>query len=313
MAVCGLALVSAPAAQAAYAPQLAVTIDPATAGSPISLTSIVTQAPSEEANKKVTVSFPLGLAFSLTLVNSVPICTSDQFAAKSCPDNSRIGSAEADAPPIGTLAGNVYFGGAVAGKPVIYVFLSNALSHLLGQDQALVGTTIFRKDAGVDTVFDNLPSTTTTRFQLKLDGPPRALLEAPPTCGPFTFVGHFISQSGATAQSSSTVSVTGCPSPPVKMSVLRLKPSRIVQGHTAKFSFNLDGNAAVTVTVRRLGGRRILYTHRMAGKSGTNTVRRIGRGLKPGSYIVRANAIDAAGDTASRALRLKVKPKPRKR
>lgn len=312
LAACGLGLVAVPAAQAAYAPQLAVTIDPPTANSPIALTSIITQAASEEANKKVTVSFPLGISFALSAVNSAPVCSPDQFAAKSCPDNSRIGAAEADA-IIGTLKGNVYFGGAVRGTPVIYVFLSNALSTLLGQDQALTGKTLFRKDGGVDTVFDNLPNTTTSRFQLKLDGPPRSLLQTPPRCGAYTFVGHFVSQSGATAQSSSAVSVSGCHSPPVTMSRLRLKPARIVQGHTAKLSFNLDGNAAVTVTVRRLGKRRILSTRRLSGRSGTNTVSRIGRGLKPGTYVVRASAIDAAGHTASHALRLKVKPRPRKR
>ena len=310
---CALALAAAPAAEAAYAPQLSVTIDPATASSRIALTSVVTQEQSEEANKKVTVSFPLGLGFALSALSVAPVCTPAQFSAKSCPADSQIGTAEADAPPIGTLTGNVYFGGALTGTPVIYVFLSNSLSKLLGQDQALQGKTIFRADGGVDTVFDNLPSTTTTRFQLKLDGPPRSLLQAPPKCGAYTFVGKFLSQSGTMTQSSSIVSVTGCSSPPVNMSKLRLKPARIVQGRTAKLSFTLDGSASVTVTVRRVGKRKVLSRRSFGASSGTNTVPGVGRGLRPGTYVVRASALDSTGNSSTHSLRLKVKPKPRKR
>src|SRR5207247_3057694 len=58
-----LALAIVPAAHAAYAPKLAVTVKPTTAKAPIELISTVTQDASEEASQKVVVSFPVGLTF----------------------------------------------------------------------------------------------------------------------------------------------------------------------------------------------------------------------------------------------------------
>src|SRR3954454_15469896 len=97
-----LAAVPATAAQAAYAPQLQVSVDPAGPGVKPRLTTVVTQQGSETANRQVVVSLPTGFAAPLT-VAQIPVCSQAQQDARACPAESRIGSAEAVAALFGTL------------------------------------------------------------------------------------------------------------------------------------------------------------------------------------------------------------------
>src|SRR3954471_13783107 len=74
-----LLLVLPAAAQAAYAPKLAVKIDPATPNQPVSIVSTITQASGETPNKTVKVSFPAGYTTNLS---TATICTPEQEAAR---------------------------------------------------------------------------------------------------------------------------------------------------------------------------------------------------------------------------------------
>ena len=60
IATAGVFLALSGSASAAYAPKLQISLDPATAGAPPAITSVVTQASGETASKTVTVSFPVG-------------------------------------------------------------------------------------------------------------------------------------------------------------------------------------------------------------------------------------------------------------
>src|SRR3954454_11736216 len=97
LAALALAVLAGPAG-ATYAPKLAIKIDPATPGQPISIVSTITQADGETPNKTVKVSFPAGYTANQP---KVAICTQQQQDARACPDNSKIGDAKATASVLG--------------------------------------------------------------------------------------------------------------------------------------------------------------------------------------------------------------------
>jgi hypothetical protein len=213
------------AATAAYAPGLDVKLDPAAPASAAAITSTVTQTSSETASKTVKVSFPTG--FETNPNQTVTPCTDAQEAAESCPEASRIGTANADAalvPPVPAtvhLLGNVYVNIGANIRILVYLKDPNGLIP----PQKVVGQLQLRPDGGFDAVFDNLPNTLTTSFQLKLEGGGKSALLTPRVCGPLTFEGTFTSQNGETAKSTSTVQMTDCPETPV-ISKAKVKPTK---------------------------------------------------------------------------------------
>jgi hypothetical protein len=313
--MCVFAAAALPAsAHAAYAPKLSIAIEPATPKSTIALTSTVTQAAGEEASRKVRVSFPAGFGFRLSVLATLPACTEQQFAAGACPENSRIGSVDADAGfPVGVVSGGVYYGGASTGAPVLYAFLSNALTKLLGMDQKLKATNEFRADGGVDTVFDNLPTVATTRLTFAIMGGTNGVVASPPACGPYTFKGAFTSQGGATATSESGVTISGCPPEPTptpakprpRLTAISLaKVISPLTGATARTRASLKGR--LTIRLRKATTRNPFLTKRIAvGAAGPITIRRIGIGLKPGRYVLELS-LAANSRTAKRTKAFRV-------
>jgi hypothetical protein len=305
-----LALAAPAGASAAYAPQLAVSITPTDQpGKPIGLTSVVTQASDEEASRKVVVHFPVGIAFNIAALQAKPSCTPAQRDAKACPEGSRIGTATADT-SVGTLQGGVFLGV----EAQIYIFLQNSTLALLGlEPKPITGRTEFRPDGGTDTVLDDLPTdVTATRFELAITGPQGSVLSAPEFCGPLAFRADFTAKSGATATSSSTVTVTGCPPPEVTLSRVRLSSRRVRAGRAITLAYTLNQAAAVEVTLRRSGKARVLRRIRRAAAAGVGRVRVPTTRLAPGAYVVTIRA-RAGGKTASRPLLLRVVRAPRRR
>src|SRR3954463_10113427 len=203
MAVLAAGVLAVPA-QASYAPRLDVTIDPSAASTPTALTATVTQGAGDDPTRTVAVTVPAGFPLSL----SGPACSGGQEAAFACPEASRIGIASV-ATPAGGLDGNVYFGGASGSRSKLVLLLSD-------------GAPLFPRAAtfegyvdGSQLVVDGLSATALT---LHFAGAPRALVQTPATCGEAAFLGHFVSEAGAQADSRSTVNVDGCVALPPQIS-----------------------------------------------------------------------------------------------
>lgn len=296
VAVAAACLASPAAAGAAYAPKLTASIDPATPSTPAAITTTVTQAAGETASKTVKVSFPAGFSVNTPTLG---ICSEAQQQARSCPADSRIGSAQATASVVLVpveLAGDVYFGGFNnQTKMRLIVFLDNAQ---LNQHVTIVGLVGVRpQDNGFDAVFDNLPDTLTTRFTLALLGGTRALSLTPESCGDYTFRAGFTSQKGEQAASDATVTVAGCTPPELVVSPLGLDPASASRARGTTLAFDLTEAARVTVTARRAG--RTAFRRSFAGRRGVNRVRRVGRGLRSGRYRLSVTAVTSDGRRAA--------------
>lgn len=299
-----LALALPSAAGAAYAPKLSIKIDPATPSAAPALTSTVTQAAGETPNKTVKVSFPVGFTGAFGGVD-VGVCSAQQEQARSCPADTQIGAAHATASVLAIpvqLDGTVHYGGVVDSRIKLIVFLDNGM---LNQHQTVEGFISIRPDGGFDTVFDNLPNTLTTSFTLALDGAPRSLIVNPAKCGDYTFAGSFTGQNGEQATSSSTVAIAGCRPAKLVMSPLDLSSTRPRTGSGTTLTFQLSDAATVIVTVKH-GGKQVVRKT-VSGRAGVNHVRRLGRTLKPGRYVVRAAATTADGRFAAHSARLTVR------
>src|SRR3954452_24309717 len=154
MAGAALVLAAAPSAQAAYAPQLQLSLDPATPAGVPQITSVITQQAGETASKTVVVTFPRG--FQPNFGGTATKCPPESANADppSCPDSSQLGTAEATASVVGfpqQLTGGVYFGGPItATRFQLIVILHN---DLLGY-QKILGTAEIVASGGARNVFD---------------------------------------------------------------------------------------------------------------------------------------------------------------
>jgi hypothetical protein len=306
-----VALAAAPTtAHAAYAPKLAVTINPTNKPDAfVALTSVVTQAGDEEPTRSARVHFPPGVSISIDQLGRTDSCSPAQRDAETCPPGSRLGTATADT-GVGTLSGGVYLGQA----STIYIYLKNATLALLGQEpKPITAKTEFRADGGTDTVLDDLPTdVTATRFELALDGPPRSLLKSPDVCGAYRFSGDFVSKSGVKASSATSVTFTNCPPAAPELSKVKLSRRSARVGTNVAISYELNRAAQVEVTVRRSGKRKILGRKRFADGKGPSRIRVLTSRLTAGTYVITVKATgDGKSASSSRILRLTPKPKRR--
>jgi hypothetical protein len=299
------------AAQAAYAPKLAVTASPTNQpGGGITFSSTVTQSGDEEATKAARVRLPPGVSFDVATLNATTQCTPVQRDARACPDTSRIGSAVADT-SVGQLTGGVFFGT----KLEIYIFLHNDLLAALGQDpKPIVGRTEFPPDGSLVTVLDDLPTDiTASRFQLSFNGPPKPILKSPLTsCGALPFSGTFTSKSGVKVTSTTMVTFTGCKGAAPAFSGVRLSRRTARIGTNVAISYSLNRAAKIDITVRRSGRAKILGHTTFSDGAGPSRVRLITSKLLPGNFIVTVKAT-ADGKTASASRPLKLTAKPKRR
>ena len=302
-----VALAAAPTtAHAAYAPKIAVTINPTNKPNAfVALTSVVSQASDEEPTKSARVHFPPGVSISIDQLGRTESCSPAQRDAETCPAGSRLGTATADT-DVGTLTGGVFLGQA----STIFIFLKNPTLALLGKEpKPITAHTEFRADGGTDTVLDDLPTDiTATRFELALDGPPRSILKSPEVCGAYKFSGDFVSKSGVKASSSTSVTFTNCPPAAPAFSKVKLSRRSVRAGSNVAISYVLSRAAQVEVTVRRSGKRKILGRRRFADGEGASRVRVVTRRLPAGNYIVTVKAT-ADGKSASNSRPLRITPR----
>lgn len=293
-----LALLPA-AADAAYAPKLTVSADPAGPSAPAKVTTTITQAAAETASRKVVVSIPTGFA-APPAINTLPVCGADQIAARACPEPSRIGAAEAVVAPLLfdiTLTGSVYWGGVQpGGRFLLVVFLDNADFN---QHITQRGYVSLRPDGGFDTTFDDLPTTTTKRFTLTFAGGNRAILLTPDRCGGFPFGAAFTSHSGEIAQATAPLAITGCP--PVLPWLRSLHATRTA------VRFRVGQAGRVRMRVARAATSRTVLVRTVSARRGTNTVR-FPRTLSPARYRITITTTPADGRPAvTKRTRLTVK------
>lgn len=286
-------LVAAATASAAYAPKLEIKIDPSTPSSPVAITSKIIQASGETANKTVKVAFPPG--FAAGLKSKVQPCTPEQEAADTCPPISEVGSAQA-VTAIATLTGPVYLE-LVNGTQLRLAIHLSGLGGLIKQN---VYGDIILSGGRVNTVFDNLPNTATTLFELDLLGGDKALSVTPRTCGPGTFDAQFTSQNGEQATSQAQVTISGCPTTPVVSAVsVRPKSFRAIRRFSDTQRRGFSTTLRYTLSEATNGSRikvqkRVKRHWKMAGSfvaggdQGVNAVKFDGRvrgkALKPGRY-----------------------------
>src|SRR5436190_7917432 len=125
LAAAALALVALPArAGAAYDPHLAVTVTPTSAASHLALTTTLTQASGEDANRSVRFHFPVGFTLDGSALGAMPACGDPS----NCPADSSLGTAAADT-PLGAFTGSVFLGT----NQRIFVVLKGAVPGLLDQ------------------------------------------------------------------------------------------------------------------------------------------------------------------------------------
>jgi hypothetical protein len=287
---------SASSASADYAPKLAVTINPATPRSAVAITTTVTQGAGESASKSVAVNFPADWG---TVKNELIACSDADAQATKCPEKSRMGQAEARNPLLGTLSGPVHIGAVKGGSFKIWVYLNNAVLH-----QIIQGEVGLNASGQFVSKFDGLPDVLTTFFQLKLDGPPRALALTGFGCGERAFTADFTSQKGEKASSRAALTISGCPDRPPVLSGISLSAVKSAKG--GKLAFSMDMPASVVVTVVKKGETKALQTFTLTGKEGTNKVKALGKGLPKGKYVAVIKATDAGGQVRTKNLSFRV-------
>lgn len=305
IAAAACAALSAAPAGAAYAPRLEVAVDPPTAGRAVSVSVALTQAASEEATRSLRVTLP-GFA-AAPGAQARPACTGAAASSGRCPPESRVGSATS-ATTFGDFQGGVHHAGAEGDAQRLLVVLGNPLVPLL-LDQRFTGT-LSPVPGGRELSFEDLPGATATRLRVVLDGGDRALLAAPDRCAAYELLGRLTSHGGERSDRSSRVTIGGCPGRPPAISGLALARRRVRAPATTALSFSLSGRAAVRVTVRRSGTRRVRTIRTLRGRAGRNRIAGVGRGLAPGRWFVRVRAADGDGATA-RTVALRVLPRRR--
>jgi hypothetical protein len=301
--VAGVTLAAAAPASAAYAPQFAFNIDPATPDTPATISSTVAQTLGETPTKTATITLPAG--FTPNPANSLATCTAAQEATVTCPGESQMGSVTATVFGL-NLSGPVFFGG-VAGT----AFRLIAVLDPTGLQQKLIGVSTLHPDGTITTVFDNLPPVLATAFGLVLDGGSKSLVKSPSKCGSYPVTAAFVSQTNETYNTSAPLNVSGCsaaPTAPVTAPAagsttpkkpaapLRVGAPRLSRAGTV--TFTLSAPARVTVTVAQAGKR--VGRRTVSGKKGANRVK-MARKVGKGSYTVSLAAIDPAGRTVRRS------------
>jgi hypothetical protein len=173
-----------------FSPSLTVQPDNPSADSPSGLAIDMKVPQNEDPNglatahlKKAVVALPPGVSINPSIADGLAACTPAQIglhnaSEPTCPDASKIGSAEVDSP----LSADPLMGSIFLGSPTdIYVVAEGdgVLLKLHGVQIPDFGT------GQLTTTFDNNPQLPFTDLKLDFFGGPRAALATPQTCGTF--------------------------------------------------------------------------------------------------------------------------------
>lgn len=152
--------------------------------------------------KTVSVTLPAGTSLSPGVASGLQACTNEQFEQGSCPNASKLGTAEVTSPLLPDhLEGAVYLGApTVAEMYRIFVTVSadNVTVNLFGHIETNATT------GQVTTVFEDAPQLPFSDFKLRLYGEAGAALANPAACGPATSAAQITSYAGQAASPSST-------------------------------------------------------------------------------------------------------------
>ena len=157
------------------------------------ITAVLNAQPGEANLKRTSVALPPGELLENAHIGNV--CTRVQFAAESCPEASRLGTAEAVTPLLEQpLRGDVYLRSSDNELP-------DLVADLEGQiDIELAGRVDTTKGGSLRTTFETIPDAPVTQFTLKLLGGKKGLLvNSKSLCGkPKRAVARMTGQNGAT-------------------------------------------------------------------------------------------------------------------
>jgi hypothetical protein len=292
LAAAGLAIPAS--ASSAYAPSLAVSLDPAKPERAPALTVRVVQASEDTPSRTIRIGLPDG--FGANRSTQVVTCAESEESAGTCPDASRLGTATAET-AVGNLSGGVHLASSATATRIV-VFLRDSTGIVT---QKLVGTVQARPDGGLDLVLGDLPQVTITSLVLDLAGGGRSLFENPAACGRYTFTAEFLSHAGEIAEDRAPpVAISGCSSLP-RITRIHVRPRRFHAvreaadrrrpGHATRLSWiasETTGGTKVRVHRRKRGRWRRVGAVLASGEEGKNVFRFEGRlrgsALKPGRY-----------------------------
>jgi hypothetical protein len=180
-------------ASLAFGPKLKLKMSGGTArrGHPAILAT-VQQSPGEANMKQVSVKLPSTQLLDNSHIQGV--CTRVEFARESCPEKSRLGTAEAETPLLDQpLKGAVYLRSSSHRLPDLAVMLKGQIEiELSGRVDAVNGA--------LRTTFDSIPDAPVSRFRLNLAGGKKGLIvNGSSLCtGPKPALVEMTGQSGAT-------------------------------------------------------------------------------------------------------------------
>ncbi len=204
----------------AFAPTLAFSAAPASAGGASSFTTTVTQPAStasvfQSPPKTIAVTLPDGVSLSPSANSDGNLAgcsdaqfTKSDFAAPTCPAGSNVGSVVIQTPSIGRLAGSVYLGTAVSGHTARV--LVDAVSDDYGTRARvkLEGLLDVNATTGATTIaFDGIPPVNFTSFSLTMRGGTNPVLSMPRTCGTPAGSSTMTPHSGSVASPTATLTI----------------------------------------------------------------------------------------------------------
>ena len=305
---CALCLTAAPPAHAAFAPELSVGVEPATAGAAPSLTAAFAAPVADGAIERFTLSLPPG--FTPAGSPGASSCRAAALRAQTCVPASVIGSFLGRAGPAG-FAGTIHKTGTDT-----FGLLVSVLGGSVGQ--VVQGRMVPRDDGSLDLRIESLPALGISGLVLHFQDGDRALLRVPERCGSYTIDGKFTSWAGDLAIDRTTLAVTGCEGVPavrvadVRMSRRAFRAPRTRRGRLrtiiAWHASRAVDHTNVRIERRRRGRWRVARVLVAGGRAGENTIRwdgRVrGRALRPGRYGVR---VQPAGSAPARLLRFRVR------
>ncbi|HEX3517769.1 MAG TPA: hypothetical protein VHT29_01895 [Solirubrobacteraceae bacterium] len=157
------------------------------------------------ALEHVSVALPPGTSLSPGLANGLQACSEDQFAEGSCPDASKVGTAEIATPVLAQpLTGGIYIGAPTASEK--YRLFARVSGD--GVTLNLAGRVEANEQTGqLTAVFDHAPQLPFSDFRLNLFGGPGAALANPQSCGVATSTAELTSYGGQSASPSSSFTV----------------------------------------------------------------------------------------------------------
>ena len=306
---CALCLLAAAPAHAAFAPDLSIGIEPATAGATPSLTAAIATLPADGTIERFTLTLPAG--FTATGTPAASSCGRAALRARDCPPGSVLGGFVGRAGPAGPFAGEINKTGA----DTFGMFLS-VLGSSVGQ--VVQGSVVPRPDGSLDLMVDHLPALPITSLILQFRAGERSLFRAPERCGGYAVDGKFTSRSGEFAIDRTILALTGCEGLPavtvadVRLSRTKFRAPRTRRGRQRTLiawqASRAVDHTNVRIERRKRGRWRVVEVLVAAGRLGPNRVRwdgRVkGRALRPGRYGVR---VQPAGSAPAKLLRFRVR------